>query len=133
MFKVRIEETIKHWAGSLIIGCTTSRPEAVLLPETLVYLWTFMQNLWIFDSFSGLMKHGCNPAIPLRYGRDMKSLDYSIGDMVGITRVGRKLKFYINGRDQCTAEDNLPPVVYPMVDVFANCTQVSIVSPGKLP
>ena len=52
---------------------------------------------------------------------------------MGIACVGRKLKFYINGRDQGTAEDNLLPVVYPLVDVFANCTQVSIVSPGKLP
>ena len=59
-----------------------------------------------------------------------ESLD--IGDTVGIARVGRKLKFYINGSDQGIAEGNLPPVVYPMVDVYGKCTQVSIVSPGKL-
>ena len=50
-----------------------------------------------------------------------------------IARIGRKLKFYVNGTDQGTAaEDNLPPVVYPMVDLYGKCTQISIVLPGKL-
>ena len=77
---------------------------------------------------SALVKHGRQRIND--YGRDIESLD--IGDAVGIARVGRKLKFYVNGKDQGTAEDNLPPVVYPMVDLYGKCTQVCIVSPGKL-
>ena len=134
MFEVRIEKTVDKWVRSIIIGCTTCRPESVLLPETLCGLKPsvgFVQHSWIYLNSSMLVKHRLNPGTPLRYGGDIESLD--IGDTVGIARVGRKLKFYINGSDQGTAEDNLPPVVYPMVDVYARCTQVSIVSPGKLP
>ena len=75
-----------------------------------------------------LVKHGRQRIND--YGRDIESLD--IGDAVGIARMGRKLKFYVNGTDQGTAEDNLPPVVYPMVDLYGKCTQISIVLPGKL-
>ena len=134
MFEVRIEKTVHRWRGSVIIGCTTFRPEAVLLPTTSLATIDeskFVQDSWIFWAPSQLVKHGRNPGTPLCYGRDIESLD--IGDTVGIACVGRKLKFYINGSDQGTAEDNLPPVVYPMVDVYGRCAQVSIVSPGKLP
>ena len=135
MFEVRIEKTVDGpWVGSVIIGCTTSRPEAVSLPKTLVgegSAGNFVQDSWIFLGHSRFVKHGRNPGIALGYGCDTELLD--IGDTVGMACVGRKLKFYINGSDQGTAEDNLPPVVYPMVDVYGKCVQVSIVSPGKLP
>ena len=138
MFEVRIEEkVVDRWSGSVIIGCTASRPEAVSLPKTLTSpspIFGFVQDSWIFLYPSLLVKHGRNPGIPFGYGRGSGLPDtMCIGDTVGIARVGRKLKFYINGSDQGTAEDNLPPVVYPMVDVYATCAQVSIVSPGKLP
>ena len=125
MFEVRIEEKVTCWAGSIIVGCTTSRPEAVKLPKS---LHEFRLDSWIMYN-SDLVIHGRH--MVYGYGHDLESLH--IGDTVGIARVGRKLKFYVNGNDQGTAEDNLPPVVYPMVDVYGNCTQVSIVSPGKLP
>ena len=98
MFEVRIEETIKSWVGSLIIGCTTSRPEDVWLPKTLEVLLhsrIFMQDLWMLYSSLAFVKHGCNPPIALRYGYNIDSLD--IGDTVGIARVGRKLKFLMAG------------------------------------
>ena len=125
MFEVRIEEKISSWSGSITIGCTTSRPEAVSLPNSLS---GFGQDSWIVHGFA-LLKHGRQRIND--YGRDSESLDK--GDAVGIARVGlRKLKFYVNGKDQGTTEDNLPPVVYPMVDLYGKCTQVCIVSPGKL-
>ena len=124
MFEVRIEEKVTSWSGSIAIGCTTSRPEAVSLPNSLS---GFGQDSWIMHGCA-LVKHGRQRIND--YGCDIESLD--IGDAVGIARMGRKLKFYVNGTDQGTAEDNLPPVVYPMVDLYGKCTQISVVLPGKL-
>ena len=124
MFEVRIEDKVASWSGSITIGCTTSRPEAVSLPNSLS---GFGQDSWIMHG-SALVKHGRQRVND--YGRDIESLD--IDDAVGIARVGKKLKFYVNGVDQGTAEENLPPVVYPMVDLYGKCTQLSIVLPGKL-
>lgn len=124
MFEVRIEDKIPSWSGSIAIGCTTSRPETVSLPNSLS---GFGQDSWILHG-SAIVKHGRQRIND--YGRDIESLD--IGDAVGVARVGRKLKFYVNGIDQGTAEENLPPVVYAMVDLYGKCTQVSIVPPGKL-
>ena len=123
MFEVRIEEKVASWSGSIAIGCTTSRPEAVSLPESLS---GFRQDSWTM--LGSTVKHGRQPIKD--YGYDINSLD--IGDTVGIARIGRKLKFYVNGTDQGTAEDNLPTVVYPMVDLYGKCTQISIVLPGEL-
>ena len=128
MFEVRIEEKVTRWFGllreSIAIGCTTSKPEAVSLPNSLS---DFGQDSWIMLG-STVVKHGRQRIND--YGRDIESLD--IGDAVGIARIGRKLKFYVNGTDQGTAEDNLPEVVYPMVDLYGKCTQISIVLPGEL-
>ena len=128
MFEVRIEVKTTRWLGlfqgSIAIGCTTSRPEVVSLPNSLS---SFRQDSWIMHG-SALVKHGRQQI--KNYGQDLTSLD--VGDTVGIARIGRQLKFYVNGIDQGTAEDNLPPVIYPMVDLYGKCTQISIVSPGKL-
>ena len=80
-----------------------------------------VQDSWIMLG-STVVKHGRQRIKD--YGYDINSLD--IGDTVGIARIGRKLKFYVNGTDQGTAEDNLPAVVYPMVDLYGKCTQISI-------
>ena len=122
MFEVIIEEKETKWLGSIAIGCTISGPEAVLLPNSLS---SFRQDSWIMLGFA---LHGKRKV--KNYGRDLTSLN--VGDTVGIARIGRQLKFYVNGTDQGTAEDNLPPVVYPMVDLYGKCIQISIVSPGKL-
>ena len=126
MFEIRIEEKVTSWSehGSIAIGCTTARPEVVSLPNSLS---GFGQDSWIMQGCA-LVKHGRQRIND--YGRDIESLD--IGDTVGIARIGRNLKFYVNGKDQGTAEDNLPPVVYPMVDLHGKCTQISIVLPSKL-
>ena len=127
MFEVLIEEKVTRWLGlirgSIAIGCATFKPEVVSLPNSLS---SFRQDSWIMHG-SALVKHG--KRVIKKYGQDLNSLD--IGDTVGIVRIGRQLKFYINGTDQGTAEDNLPAVVYPMVDLYGKCTQISILSPGK--
>ena len=129
MFEVRIEERVTRWfgllRGSFAIGCTTSRPEAVSLPNSLS---GFGQDSWIMLG-SSLVKHGRQRIKD--YGYDINSLD--VGNTVGIARIGGKLKFYVNEVDQGTAEDNLPPVVYPMVDLYGKCTQISIVPPAVPP
>ena len=128
MFEVLIQEKVTRWlgliGGSIAIGCTTSRPEAVSLPNSLS---SFRQDSWIMLG-SALVKHGRQQI--KNYGQDLNSLN--VKDTVGIARIGRQLKFYVNGTDQGTAEDNLPPVVYPMVDLYGKCTRISILSPGKL-
>ena len=118
MFEVRIEEKVTRWLGlfrgSIAIGCITSRPEAVSLPNSLS---GFGQDSWIMIG-SALVKHGRQRMEDYNYGYDINSLN--VGDAVGIARIGGKLKFYINGTDQGTAEDNLSPVVYPVVDLYGN-------------
>ena len=125
LFEVLIEEKVTRLlGGSIAIGCTTFTPEAVSLPNSLS---SFRQHSWIMLG-SALVKHGKRQI--KNYGQDLNSLN--VRDTVGIVRIGRQLKFYVNGTDQGTAEDSLPPVVYPMVDLYGKCTQVSIVLPGKL-
>ena len=126
MFEVCIEEKVTSWSESIAIGCTTSRPEAMSIPNSLS---GFGQDSWIMIG-SALVKHGRQRIED--YGYDINSLD--VGDAVGIVRIRGKLIFYVNGTDQGIAEDNLPPVVYPIVDLYGKCTQISMVLPvpGKL-
>ena len=76
MFEVRIEEKSSRWFGSIAIGCTTSRPEAVSLPNSLS---GFGQDSWIMLG-STVVKHGRQRIKD--YGYDLNSL--YIGDTVGI-------------------------------------------------
>ena len=71
MFEVCIEEKVDKWNGSVIIGCTTSRPEAVSLSKMLMDpspIFGFVQDSWIFLYPLLFAKHGRNPGIPLGYG-----------------------------------------------------------------
>ena len=125
MFEVCIEETTKYskekvvpWIGSLNIGWTASRPETVSLSD---------------DTFGDTKEMGeCD--VICDHIWNFRRLD--IGDTVGIVRIGRKLKCYVNGQAKAIKKDmkdDLPPVVYPIVDLYGECAQVSIVSSGKLP
>ena len=122
MFEVRIDSKVTSWSGSIAVGCTTAKPEAVSLPCSLS---GFGQDSWLMQG-SAIVKHGRQRVSD--YGRDIELLD--IGDTVGMVRVGCNLNFFVNGKDQGTAESNLPPTVYPMVDLYGKCTQITISSPG---
>ena len=149
MFEVRIEKEsswASPWAGSIKIGCTTAKPGlSWRLPSSLCLdskseseLFFLVADSWIMTGTTlvkayrqRVFRLQCELQRVENYGYDIDSLD--VGDAVGIARVGRKLKFYVNGSDQGTAEDNLPPVVYPVVDLYGICSQVSIVLPCKFP
>lgn len=128
MFEVRIEQTEETWwGGSVKIGCTTSLPAgSVWLPGSL----SCDENLNIFRMVK-CYRHQVDER-DIIFG-DLAELLMDTVDTVGIARVGKKLKFYVNGNYQGTADYNLPPMVYPMVDLYGQCTRISIVSPGKLP
>jgi neuralized-like protein 4 len=63
-----------------------------------------------------------------RYGIDLDKLNQD--DRIGLMRTSEgDLIFYVNGESQGVAAENLPSIVYAIVDVYGKCVQVSITSP----
>lgn len=52
--------------------------------------------------------------------------------MTGMMRHGDgTLHYYINGVDQGSACDNVPPNIYGVIDLYGQCAQVSIVNSSE--
>ena len=99
---------------------TAQDPKVLSLPNQLVDITT---GTWVLCG--GSVNHD-DEIIKEEYGQDLDSLEE--GDTVGVMRTSSgELHFYVNGVDQGVACTGIPPTVYAAVDVFGQCTQVTIV------
>lgn len=121
MFSVVIERIVDRWSGSIEAGVTAIRPDDLELPGTMTDI---DHDTWMLSGFA-VMKDG----IPLRHGYPLNLDKVKTGSVIGIKRHDdSSLHYYLDGIDQGEACTGLPALVYPVIDLYGQCAQVSIVS-----
>ncbi|KAL1116658.1 hypothetical protein AAG570_005130 [Ranatra chinensis] len=121
MFSVVVERIVDRWSGSIEAGVTAIRPDELELPGTMTDL---DHDTWMLSGFA-VMKDG----VTLRHGYPLDLDNVGVGSVVGMKLLeGGSLHYYLDGVDQGEACSGLPEAVYPVVDLYGQCAQVSIVS-----
>ncbi|XP_068700240.1 neuralized-like protein 4 isoform X2 [Montipora foliosa] len=122
LLEVRIDKQVTKWAGSIEIGVTTHDPETLDFPSTMTNVQP--PGTWMMSGGSLV----CNGVTVVEeYGLTLD--DIKIGDVVGVMRKGDgSLHFFVNGTDLGCAATAVPADVYGVVDLFGQCTQVTIAS-----
>eukprot|EP00117_Sycon_ciliatum_P026465 scpid22351/ scgid3043/ Neuralized-like protein 4 len=117
-FEITVDYTVSIWSGSLEIGVTTTPPVDMNFPETISDL---VGDTWTLSG-SGVVHNGVNifPNYPLNL--DRLSQGCTIGMMV---HANGHLHFFLDGAD-CGKAAEVPLGVYGMVDLYGQCTGVSI-------
>ncbi|XP_024082725.1 neuralized-like protein 4 isoform X2 [Cimex lectularius] len=121
MFSVVVERIIDRWSGSIEVGVTAIKPDDLELPGTMTDLDhdTWMLSGYVIMKDGELLGHG--------YMLDLDKV--KTGSIVGIKRHDdTSLHYYLDGVDQGEACRGLPELVYPVIDLYGQCAQVSIVS-----
>ncbi|XP_046846008.1 uncharacterized protein LOC124439800 [Xenia sp. Carnegie-2017] len=127
VFEVSVDKLVPALFGrsdiTLDIGVTSLNPSYMNLPQTMTDLTT---GTWML---SGDQVVRNKVIIKRRYCQDLNTL--SVGDRIGVCKTENgSLHFFINGKHQGLAASSLPQDVFAVVDLYAKCTKVSIVSPG---
>lgn len=109
------------------LGVTTIPPSvmSIDLPSTLTDL---DHDTWALSGCT-VMKDGM--AVKYNYPLDLDKI--KVGSVVGVMRYNNgSLHYFLDGNDQGIACTNVPRNVYPIVDIYGRCTQVSILSPPEI-
>ncbi|GLD70881.1 neuralized-like protein 4 isoform X1 [Lates japonicus] len=112
---------VNSWSGSIEIGVTALDPAALDFPSSATGL---KGGSWIVSGCS-VLRDG--RSVLEEYGRDLDQL--AEGDRVGIQRSSRgEFHLWVNGQDCGAAASGLPPKLWPVVDLYGKCTQVTVES-----
>lgn len=121
MFSVVVERIVDRWSGSIEAGVTAIKPDELELPGTMTDI---DHDTWMLSGFA-VMKDG----IPLKHGYPLNLDKIKTGSIIGLKRHDdSSLHYYLDGVDQGEACTGLPSLVYPVIDLYGQCAQVSIVS-----
>ncbi|XP_063932045.1 neuralized-like protein 4 isoform X2 [Zophobas morio] len=123
LFEIKIDRKVNSWSGSLEIGVVDCDPLHFDFPACS----SKIQNpSWIMSGMSFFRSGNC---VIERYGTDLDKLNQD--DRIGLMRTSEgDLIFYVNGESQGVAAENVPNLIYAIVDVYGKCVQVSITSPA---
>ncbi|XP_044577539.1 neuralized-like protein 4 isoform X2 [Cotesia glomerata] len=124
LFEVSIDKMVGRWSGAIEAGVTAIRPDELEFPSTMTDI---DHDTWMLSG-STVMRDG----VTLRhhYSCDLDKLVE--GNRIGMMRCAdSSLHYYLDGVDQGTACSGLPPHVYPVIDLYAQCAQVTIVQPER--
>lgn len=121
LFEVILEEIVEHWNGSVEIGVTGIRPEEVSFTSTA----TDLEKDTIMMSGQTLMQNGKTLRSDMPFNLD----NLTKGSKIGVLRNGSTIHFFLNGVDQGPAYDFHVQNIYAVVDLYGQCSQVSIASP----
>ncbi|KAK7792172.1 hypothetical protein R5R35_005131 [Gryllus longicercus] len=124
IFQVRIDSLNPRWVSSILCGVTCQSPNKMHFPVTAL---GFKKNSWIICSdcvfHNGVKVKG-------RYGPNLDTLQAS--SLVGIlVDCKSQLHLYVNGIDQGIAATEIPPECYAVIDLYGQCEEVTIISPGE--
>uniref|UniRef100_A0A0A9ZGY0 Neuralized-like protein 4 n=3 Tax=Lygus hesperus TaxID=30085 RepID=A0A0A9ZGY0_LYGHE len=120
MFSVVIEKIVDRWAGSIEAGVTAIKPDDLELPGTMTDL---DHDTWMLSGFA-VMKDG----MMMKHGYPLDLDKVCEGTVIGMKRhEDGTLHFYRDGQDMGEACGGIPEQVYPVIDLFGQCAQVSIV------
>ncbi|KAK0166865.1 hypothetical protein PV327_004339 [Microctonus hyperodae] len=124
LFEVSIDKMVGRWSGAIEAGVTAIRPDELEFPSTMTDI---DHDTWMLSG-STVMRDG----ITLRhhYSCDLDKLIE--GNRIGMMRCAdASLHYYLDGVDQGVACNGLPQHVYPVIDLYAQCAQVTIVMPER--
>ncbi|KAF0766521.1 neuralized-like protein 4 isoform X1 [Aphis craccivora] len=127
LFSVSVDKLNDRWSGSIEVGVTTILPNILSadLPNTMTDL---DHDTWVLSGCT-VMKDGL--AIKYNYSLDLDKV--KIGSVVGVMRHSNGcLNYFLDGNDQGVACTNVPPNLYPVIDIYGRCTQVTIQSPPEI-
>lgn len=85
-------------------------------------------DTWVLSGCT-VMKDGL--AIKYNYLLDLDKV--KVGSVVGVMRNNNGyLHYFLDGHDQGVACTSVPPNLYPVIDIYGRCTQVTIQSPLEI-
>jgi len=122
---IKVQVLISHltpkWSSGLTLGVTTSRPDNIHLPVSLLHL---KKEAWIISG-DGVYHNGSK--VKTKYGPNINSLlaGHTLGLMVD---ADNKLHLYINGVDQGVACSDIPETVWAVFDLYGKCDEISVVN-----
>ncbi|KAF4533530.1 hypothetical protein B566_EDAN001015 [Ephemera danica] len=122
LFQVRIDRVAKHWTSSLLCGVTAQLPDTMTFPVTALGL---KKNTWVICS-DGVFHNGIK--IRAMYGPDWERIGES--HLLGLLLDSKsRLHLFVDGEDQGVAATDIPYPCYPIIDVYGQCEQVTLVGP----
>ncbi|XP_011877587.1 PREDICTED: neuralized-like protein 4 isoform X2 [Vollenhovia emeryi] len=124
MFEVTIDKMVARWSGAIEAGVTVIRPDELEFPSTMTDI---DHDTWMLSG-STVMRDG----VTLRnnYSCDLDKL--MEGNRIGMMRCSdSSLHYFLDGVDQGPACTGLPSNVYPVIDLYGQCAQVTIVLPER--
>jgi len=126
IFEVEIERMVDRWSGSIELGVTTIGPEEIAFPNTMTDI---DYDTWMLSG-AAVMQDGAT--IKNGYALDLDSL--SVNSRVGMSRNSGDgaLHFWLNGTDMGPACYDVSPNIYAVIDLYGQCSQVSIIHPESL-
>ncbi|CAB3373695.1 Hypothetical predicted protein [Cloeon dipterum] len=124
LFEVLIDYTVDRWSGSIEVGVTRIRPEELEFPSTMTDI---DHDSWMLSG-SSVMQNGAT--VRNGYRCDLDTI--RSGNRIGVVRhQNGNLHFFLNGEDQGIACQNVPSGVYGVIDLYGQCSQVTITSPRE--
>lgn len=108
----------------LEIGVSGVRPEDLTLPSTA----TDLSNNCIMASGTTLMLNGVTVRNDLPFDLD----NCKTNCRIGVMRNGNNIHFFLNGVDQGAAHEWRAQNIYAVLDLYGQCSQVSLCSGGNL-
>ncbi|XP_033095414.1 neuralized-like protein 4 [Anneissia japonica] len=119
LFEIKIEDMVDRWSGSIEAGVTVIRPEEMSFPGTMTDL---DHDTWMLSGSSVLTNGN---TIKNGYSMDLDVLE--VNHKVGIMRkADGTLHFFHNGVDQGVACSSVSPNVYAIIDLYGQCSRVSL-------
>ncbi|CAH1098780.1 unnamed protein product [Psylliodes chrysocephalus] len=123
LFEIKIDKKVNSWSGSLEIGVVDCDPLHFDFPPCASKI---QSGSWIMSGTTVFKNGAC---LVEGYGMDLDRLNQE--DRIGLMRTSEgDLIFYINGESQGVGAEDLPSVVYAIVDLYGKCVQVTITSPA---
>ncbi|CAG9835077.1 unnamed protein product [Diabrotica balteata] len=123
LFEIKIDKKVNTWSGSLEIGVVDCDPLDFDFPPCASKI---QSGSWIMSGTTVFKNGAC---LVEGYGMDLDRLNQD--DRIGLMRTSEgDLVFYINGESQGVGAEDLPNVVYAIVDLYGKCVQVTITSPA---
>ncbi|XP_076684468.1 neuralized E3 ubiquitin protein ligase 4 [Andrena cerasifolii] len=124
MFEVTIDKMVGRWTGAIEAGLTLIRPDELDFPSTMTDI---DHDTWMLSG-SNVIRDGVT--VRNNYACDLDKLVE--GNRIGMMRCSDgSLHYYLDGVDQGFACTGVPSHVYPVIDLYGQCVQVTIVLPER--
>ncbi|XP_014472796.1 PREDICTED: neuralized-like protein 4 isoform X2 [Dinoponera quadriceps] len=124
LFEVTIDKMVARWSGAIEAGVTVIRPDELEFPSTMTDI---DHDTWMLSG-STVMRDG----VTLRHNYSCDLDKLVEGNRIGMMRCSdSSLHYYLDGVDQGAACTGLPANVYPVIDLYGQCAQVTIVLPER--